>query len=50
MSPNRLWRSRSSIIFRNLIMRMMNWKPIADLVVKGDLADRLELPNFESEP
>lgn len=40
-------RSRSSIICRNLIMNLMNWKPIADLVVKGDIADRLELPDTE---
>lgn len=40
-------KSRSSMMFRNLIMHLMNWKVIADLVVKGDLADRLELPDAE---
>lgn len=40
--------SRPSIIFRNMIMRLMNWRWMADLVVKGDLADRLELPDMET--
>jgi 2-polyprenyl-6-methoxyphenol hydroxylase-like FAD-dependent oxidoreductase len=40
-------RSQVSIFFRNLIMRMMNWNLVANAVVRGDLADRLQLPDFE---
>jgi 2-polyprenyl-6-methoxyphenol hydroxylase-like FAD-dependent oxidoreductase len=40
-------RSRSSLFLRNMIMKPMNWNLIADLVVKGDLVDRLELPRSE---
>ncbi|HKO13503.1 MAG TPA: FAD-binding domain [Acidobacteriaceae bacterium] len=41
-------RSRPSILLRNLVMKMMNWGPIADMIVRGDLADRLDLSNFQS--
>jgi 2-polyprenyl-6-methoxyphenol hydroxylase-like FAD-dependent oxidoreductase len=41
-------RSRlSTVIFWYLIMRLVNWSPIADLVVKGDLADHIEIPGTE---
>ena len=48
MSGTFVPRSRSSILLRNLVMKMMNWNPIADLVVRGDLADRLDLPGFQN--
>ena len=41
-------RSRSSILVRNLVMKLMNWNPIADLVIRGDLADRLDLSGLEA--
>lgn len=40
-------RSRSSILFRNLVMKLMNWNLIADMVIRGDLADRLDLSGLE---
>jgi 2-polyprenyl-6-methoxyphenol hydroxylase-like FAD-dependent oxidoreductase len=39
-------RSHSSIFLRNLVMKMMNWAPVAEIVVRGDLVDRLDLPDF----
>jgi len=37
-------RSRASVLFWNLMMRLMNLNLVADWVVKGDLADHIELP------
>jgi 2-polyprenyl-6-methoxyphenol hydroxylase-like FAD-dependent oxidoreductase len=40
-------RSQVSILFRNLIMSLMNWTLVANAVVRSDLVDRLQLPDFE---
>jgi len=40
-------RSNISILLRNLVMRLMNWNHVANAVIRSDLVDRIQLPDFE---
>lgn len=41
-------RSQTSIFLRNLVMRLMKWNLVAEMVVRGDFSDRLDLPDYSS--